>query len=57
MVLRGQPVGEQGAADRWAALGARVAGAGGLRAPFFHAAIRCGMGGDAQTGYNCFTTV
>ena len=56
MVLRGQPVGEQGAADRWAALGARVAGAGGLRAPFFHAAIRCGMR-DAQTGYNCFTTV
>ena len=37
MVLRGKPVGEQGAADRWTALaffhGAR---AGGLRPPFFN---------------------
>lgn len=42
MVLRGQPVGEQGAADRWTALGPFRAGRGGaagdhLRgAPFFH---------------------
>ena len=41
MVLRGQPVGEQGAADRWAALrGASPGSAGGLRAPFFHADFR-----------------
>ena len=32
MVLRGQPVGEQGAADRWTALDPHVAGSG---APFF----------------------
>ena len=42
MVLRGQPVGEQGAADRWTALDPFRAGRGGaagahLRgAPFFH---------------------
>ncbi len=28
MVLRGQPVGEQGAADRWTALDPHVAGSG-----------------------------
>lgn len=32
MVLRGQPVGEQGAADRWTALDPHLAGSG---APFF----------------------
>ena len=48
MVLRGQPVGEQGAADRWAALGARAAGAGGLRAPFFMPPHMCGIYGDAD---------
>ena len=40
MVLRGQPVGEQGAADRWTALDPHLAGSGAggipLRgAPFF----------------------
>ena len=28
MVLRGQPVGEQGAADRWTALDPHIAGSG-----------------------------
>ena len=43
MVLRGQPVGEQGAADRWTALDPYVAGSGAgaprgipCGAPFFH---------------------
>ena len=34
MVLRGQPVGEQGAADRWTALDPYVAGSGAAP-PFF----------------------
>lgn len=42
MVLRGQPVGEQGAADRWTALDPHPAGSGAgaprgcPAAPFFH---------------------
>ena len=42
MVLRGQPVGEQGAADRWTALGPHLAGSGAgaprgcPRRPLFH---------------------
>ena len=46
MVLRGQPVGEQGAADRWTALDPHPAGSGAgaprgmpRGAPFFHAAV------------------
>ena len=47
MVLRGQPVGEQGAADRWTALDPYIAGSGAgaprgipsRGAPFFHAAV------------------
>lgn len=38
MVLRGQPVGEQGAADRWTALDPHLAGSGAgdpRGAPFF----------------------
>ena len=35
MVLRGQPVGEQGAADRWTALDSYVAGSGAAPPSFF----------------------
>ena len=42
MVLRGKPVGEQGAADRWTALAFLSREGGGLRPPFFHVAERGG---------------